>query len=162
MANWQWLTTKYQLLSLRLCLSSTVIRGGKSQYWRKLSLNSVSELLHNGSGPSKFSHRFTCDFTNTDKKKINNALYLIWKYFLTENPLGFNLEPSWSNSKWVFFFFFFSWIPFSCMQRSRKWVLPHWFRLFYLTPLKVRKRLDIAPPVPIIYNFLMKTKRAVF
>ena len=29
---------------MRLCLSSTVIRGGKSQYWRKISLSSVSEL----------------------------------------------------------------------------------------------------------------------
>ena len=31
-------------LKSRLCLSSTVIRGGKSQYWRKISLSSVSEL----------------------------------------------------------------------------------------------------------------------
>ena len=31
-------------LKKRFCLSSTVIRGGKSQYWRKKSLSSVSEL----------------------------------------------------------------------------------------------------------------------
>ena len=39
---------KIKTWKLRLCLSSTVIRGAKSQYWRKISLSSVSvsELTH--------------------------------------------------------------------------------------------------------------------
>ena len=33
-------------VSALFCLSSTFIRGGKSQYWKKKSLSSVSELLY--------------------------------------------------------------------------------------------------------------------
>ena len=36
---------KHSDLETPSCLSSTVIRGGKSQHWRKISLSSVSELL---------------------------------------------------------------------------------------------------------------------
>ena len=47
---------------LRFCLSSTVIRGGKSQYWRKKVSSSVSELT-NYCFLLERKH-LTCDFSN--------------------------------------------------------------------------------------------------
>ena len=40
----------------------------------------------------KISHRFTRDFTNTDKK-FENDCYIMWKIILTENPSRCNLAP---------------------------------------------------------------------
>ena len=81
-------------------------------------------------------HRFTRNFAKTGSKKSkwpynNNTLY--WKLFQPMMRWSSTLNSSWSNFKWVLFMNY-TIIKVSCMQRSRKWVLPNWIELF-LPPL---------------------------
>ena len=77
----------------------------------------------------QISHRFTHDFTNTDKKIQKCLISFVKKYF---NQKSIEVQP-WTPLE-VILNKFCLWITVSCMQRSRKWVLPHWIWL-YLPPL---------------------------
>ena len=72
---------------------------------------------------------FTHDFTNTDKKLQKCLISYVKKYF---NRKSFAVQP-WTPLEVILNEFCF-WITVRCMQRSRKWVLPHWIQL-YLPPL---------------------------